>query len=242
MKKSHKNELFQKINLYKIGIENFVLSSYKATLPPIFRQQIYDIDEIRYKETKIFFKIINPNDNSEKFGFSYSTYPEYYEDRSYTKWTGLFWQKPTKHYFIEILSELERWVRGSVIPYWQEENEVDMWERFLLSKEFVDENKFDDKSEFSHNEKIYIKAELEKIKALIIERFSSGNDQKEFIEARIDYLIEGVDRLNKFDLKSIIISTAIGIATNLSLDTENGRQLISFFTNLFKKVYELAGI
>jgi len=57
----------------------------------------------------------------------------------------------------------------------------------------------------------------------------------ESIDDRLDYLTQAVDRLNKFDWKSLLISTIISISVALSFDTEKGKQLF----NLFKQVFDV---
>jgi hypothetical protein len=52
----------------------------------------------------------------------------------------------------------------------------------------------------------------------------------EFINERLEYLSQAVDRLNKFDWKAQALSTLISIAVNLSVDTEGGKKLFQLFS------------
>jgi hypothetical protein len=76
---------------------------------------------------------------------------------------------------------------------------------------------------------------LRDVRLLIVGRFSPAVPEMESIDDRLDYLTQAVDRLNKFDWKSLLISTIISISVALSFDTEKGKQLF----NLFKQVFDV---
>lgn len=80
-----------------------------------------------------------------------------------------------------------------------------------------------------------VKLALEELKLLIHGSICKNEDEKKIVNNRLDYLIEASEKQNKFDWKSIAVSTLLGIATSLSLDTEKGRLLFE----LFKKVFSI---
>ena len=87
----------------------------------------------------------------------------------------------------------------------------------------------EDKSSFSIEEKQQLRLSLNDVKLLIQTNFNTTQEQQELINNRIDYLIEAVARLNKFDWKSILVSSVLAIIIALSLDIERGTQLWHLF-------------
>jgi hypothetical protein len=96
---------------------------------------------------------------------------------------------------------------------------------------------------FTSNEKEQIREVLEEFKKSVIELFSGEiepiKDGIRNMEEKIDYLCNAVDRLNRFDWKGVARSTAIGIATNLTVDTEMGRQIFMLFQQAFQSIPKL---
>ena len=66
-------------------------------------------------------------------------------------------------------------------------------------------------------------------RVLVIAEFNPDREQLAQIDERLSYLDPAVDRLNRFDWKAVALSTLIGMATNLTLDTERGRILWGLF-------------
>lgn len=132
--------------------------------------------------------------------------------------------------------EVDRWIKSGVYPCWQEDSQTDIWEKIISSKEFFQSSvfQFNDISEFSIKEKNLVKGKLTELKKLLIERYADNNSQEDLINQKLEYIIIAIERLNKFDWKSIVISTIIGIITALSLDVEKGKELFKFFENIFK--------
>ncbi len=95
---------------------------------------------------------------------------------------------------------------------------------------------FEDKTLFSKDEKIQIKLAINELKFLIIQNFSPNNEEQIIIDNRLDYLIDSVERLNKFDWKSLVLSTIISISISLSLDSEKGRLLFELLRKVFLNI------
>jgi hypothetical protein len=102
----------------------------------------------------------------------------------------------------------------------------------------INEIDFNDKSFFSSEEKRQVRLSLNELKLLIQTNLNTNKEEQEIVTARLDYLIEATDRLNKFDWKSLAASSLISIAIALTLDTKKGFLLFE----LFKKVFSLVPI
>ncbi len=103
------------------------------------------------------------------------------------------------------------------------------------SKSFTKE----DLETFTDNEKKQIQDSLSKFQQLIQEEMSPMKGQLDNIQEKLDYLNAAVDRLNRFDWKGVALSTIIGIATNLSVDTNSGKQVFDLFQQAFSSVIRL---
>jgi hypothetical protein len=74
---------------------------------------------------------------------------------------------------------------------------------------------------------------LRDVRLLIIDRFAPSTAEMESIDARLNYLTQAIERLNRFDWKSLLISSIMSISVALSFDTEKGRQLYKLFKQVF---------
>ena len=76
---------------------------------------------------------------------------------------------------------------------------------------------------------------IEELKLLIHKNLETTVEEQQVVNNRLDYLIEAMNRLNKFDWKSIAISSIMSISVALTLDTNKGQLLF----DLFKKVFSI---
>jgi hypothetical protein len=93
--------------------------------------------------------------------------------------------------------------------------------------------------DFTPEEREQLKLALSTFRLRLIEEFHPTAEQLDAINEKLDYLKAAVDRLNKFDWKGVALSTLIGISTNLSLDTERGRQLYGLFQQALSAIQHL---
>jgi hypothetical protein len=80
---------------------------------------------------------------------------------------------------------------------------------------------------------------LEEFKRLLKETFSPDDAQLKAIDGRLDYLSGALDRLNKFDWKSVLISSVVSIGATLSLSPEQGHQLFQLLRQAFSHIVYL---
>jgi hypothetical protein len=82
---------------------------------------------------------------------------------------------------------------------------------------------------------------INELKLLIHQNFNTSQEQQKLVDDRLNYLIDSTNRLNKFDWKSVSISTMLSIVTTLTLDVEKGRQLFVLFQKVFSIIPLLVG-
>jgi hypothetical protein len=96
-----------------------------------------------------------------------------------------------------------------------------------------------DTSVFTENEKEQLKLALNDLKILIIEKFTETQSQIDLVSQNVNYLIEKVESLNKFDWKSVAMSVVVNICTSLMLDPEKARLIWNWFVNLVSSIPRL---
>lgn len=190
---------------------------------------------LRFKESGLQFIIRNDSQNPHAFDY---TYTPFFPGRQ----TQPVDYIPEKDFleFDLVLDGFKGWIAQHVNEYVTEESVPDLWESLqagaFLSEKSIQEH---DDSFFSEPEKVQIKIALVSFQQAAVEQFRPSADQLAATEKQIKYLSDAVDRLNKFDWKGVAVSTLIGVCTNLSLDTERGRQLYGLFQHAMTAVLHL---
>jgi len=218
MLKKHKNSLFHIIK----GNDFLSLDRFD-----ISEKNIGDgaMTVISYKNSPLEFTIQIDSDSYHEFFYGYVTFSPTFERINSG---GIVIN------FKELRTKFEDWLNYDVKEYIFESSEVDLWDEFKKSSSTlnIDNIEFDNKETFTSDEQKQIKMALDELKLLIKSNFNTTKEQQSVVINRLDYLGDACIRLNKFDWKSIAISTMISISIALTLDTEQGQLLFS----LFKKV------
>lgn len=141
-------------------------------------------------------------------------------------------------HFSLVLDDFAGWLNEDVQRFVEDEQEVDLWEEYQKrgNVSILNTEDFSDFAFFTKGEINTIRLGLDEIKLLIVTRFEANEQQLGNVNKRIDYLRDGLDRLNKTDYKGIFINTIISIMIALSLDTAKGQELF----NLFLQVVQFA--
>ena len=140
--------------------------------------------------------------------------------------------------FEEVLSAFKNWLEKDILLAIEEELIPDLW---ALASEtvFAPEAQSGQPSEFEPTERDQLKAAITTFRVLVETTFHPLDDQSVLIAERLDYLAQAADRLNRFDWKSVAISTLMTISVALSLDTERGRVLYGLFQQALATVWHL---
>lgn len=148
------------------------------------------------------------------------------------------WSEEPK--FIEdILKIFDTWLKREAKSYIEEKQLPDLWAQLDIYKSFITNSTIpvENAPKFTEEEKENLRRSVHEFRRQVIENFQPSPDQMESINSQLDYLASAVDRLNRFDWRGLAISTLIGIALNLSVDTERGRLLF----RLFQQAFQAAG-
>lgn len=142
-----------------------------------------------------------------------------------------------------ILKRFRNWLQTDVKDCIEEETAHDLWAQARGQKALLEANPLEkgENSSFTEEEKAQIRFSLQDFKKLVEAEFQPDDEQKRMIEERLNYLTEAVDRLNRYDWKGVAVSTVIGIATTLTLDTQQGQVLWGLFKTAFRAAFQLMG-
>ncbi len=116
--------------------------------------------------------------------------------------------------------------------------QIDEWS--LIEQE-VNQNELLQIQSFNNEAFLDFEKEIVKnrIKALRNKFYELGfaNSDLDFINEKLNLLIENTERLNKFDWKSLFLGTIISIIIQLSISQEQGHQIWRFIHDLFNNLF-----
>ena len=223
MKIKHKNQIFATIQQSGLDVKNFDYS-----LNQIGGVEYINIEYVENnKPTGLKFIIRISNDSFDEFDCHNTIYSP---SMRYSKWF------PAGDYtdINGICEKLKNWINSDLKEYVSDKLEVDLWEEYQKGNALlnINESESSDNSFFSLNEKQQIKLSLNDLKQLIPKQFDINPLQLESINQRLDYLAEGLDRLNKFDWKSVLVNQFLNIGTALALNPDQFVHLRDLFIKL----------
>jgi len=187
--------------------------------------------EITLKDSPMKFIVRNNPGNFHKFIWNYTYFePEYHmvECTSFENKEVLY-------------ATFSDWLQNHVKPYIYEITEPDMWTHVESETPLINGSEITEEgtSTFSDDEKIRIRMSINEFRLVIIKNFEPTKEELKIINARLEYLADSVDRLNKLDWRSIAFTTLIAISTALALDTEKGQLLFDLFKQVFSNLLQL---
>lgn len=220
MRKKHKNQLFNLISEKGYSPYDFVLEDTTEAETKIF-----------YKNTPFYFIVRNSQESYDEFDYYFVRYAPEFPISEIFPQQG--WDT-----FEDVLAMFSRWLINNIKEFESDEFEPDLWSEYKAGNTSLNFNEidFNDKSNFSESERKQVSMAINELKLLINKKFNTIESEQILVNERLDYLIESSKKLNKFDWKSLVISTIIGIATTLTLDVEKGKLLYELFRQVFTNV------
>ena len=222
MLKRDKNALLGYIEDRKLDVSRFTL-----------RETSHDTGlrtDVALAGTPLFFGIYHSHDSYELASWTCSEFkprfPRYVS-------SGLF---PIQYVF----DAFKRWLDGSVKPFLLEEATPDLWALASATSLAVPaELSTDDTAAFSASEIAALKMALRAFETGVRDAFVLSEEQRTLVAERLLYLELALTRLSKTDWKGVAISTLVTVATALSLNTDQGRQLFDLFRRNIAQVLRL---
>lgn len=188
---------------------------------------------LSYKTSPFKFSIRESKSSFEHFQCKWVKYAPDYPISTYYPWN------PSS--FDDILNLLLEWLDNDVSNFEEDQYEPDLWEEYKEGQKVFDFNSidFEEKGKFSIFEAKQISFAINELKFLIEKNFETSEKETTLINERLDYLIDSINNLNKFDWKSLVFSSIIGIMTTLTLDVEKGKLLFELVRQAFSTIHLL---
>lgn len=223
MRVKHKNQIFATIQQSGLDVKNFDYTSKQtASVEDVYIEYVEN-----NKPTGLNFNIRISDDSFDLFNYRSIIYSP---SMLYGEWF------PRMNYasINDVCDQLDHWINRSLKEYISDKLEVDLWEEYQKGNSLlnINESESSDNSFFSLDEKQQIKLALNDLKLLIPQQFDINPIQLKSINQRLDYLAEGLDRLNKFDWKSILVSQFLSVGTTLALNPDQFNHLRDLFIKL----------
>ncbi|MES2425821.1 MAG: hypothetical protein V4560_02570 [Bacteroidota bacterium] len=226
MRPKYKNELFKALIDNALGFANFK-----------FEEDLTIDSNIASKITFLENGKISPFDfvireAANQFGLFDCKFIEYSPLMDYTSYyPENDWAEIT-----EICGLLPQWIKN-IESYLEDKNVIDLWAEYSKTDQFQQNAAIDfqDRSAFTYDEKQQVLIGLQNLKISINQHFEVSEQQAKLIGDGIQYLAEGIDRLNKLDWKSILVGQFFTVATALA---SNPHQFDSLY-NMFMKVIQI---
>ncbi len=238
----YKNKLLETVKISEVPLSNidtfeeadtFKISIIGTPLHFIARQHTDNYQKITLGELDCKKTMIKPN-----FPLT-----DWYQYTSHYSVPGEPQRIHEKRLFsiAEVCKQLQSWLNDEVKQYymlidvistpnlW---NEIKNVQQFDMSHSFTKE----DFEMFTVNEKKQIQDALSQFHKSLYEEIHPVKEDLREIQTKLDYLLKAVDRLNRFDWKGVALSTVIGIATNMSVDSSTGHRIIELFKQAFMSI------
>lgn len=231
MLKEYKNQVFELLRTSTLGIDSFEITQTDTKTA------------IQFKNSPFQFIITQNSSSFHSFDYTYVLFApkiefvgRYSDEMASFLTEDEYWVP-----FQDVLNVMRAWIDDDIQAYIKEQNTVDLWKEYQKGDKSFNINAidFDDKKEFTLDERQQIKLGINELKMLIHKQLETTTEEQAIVNDRLDYLVEASSRLNKFDWKGTAIQTLIAITINLSFDTERGRQLFDLFRRVFAAVPKL---
>ena len=226
MRTKYKNILYHIISEYNLEPSDFKLTkTIVKEMPSIV---------LTFKKTPFSFVIRNSTESYELFDFQFIQYGPNFKMTPFL---------PDREFagFETVANGFDEWLNEHILKFIEDQNDIDLWSQIENNSNELDMNHidFDNKNKFLDDEKKQIRLAINELKLLIYKNFETNESEQKVVDARLEYLIDATERLNKYDWKSLIISTLISISIALSLDTEKGKILFELFRKVFLNIQNI---
>ena len=138
--------------------------------------------------------------------------------------------------FEDLGQAFESWLKVHASEYIDDKATPDLWTTFHEHPHDVEPDLGYDTEPFEAAEKEQLRMAVNDFRATLHRQLDPSGEEAASINARLDYLSDSLDRLNRIDWRGLAVSTVMSISVALTLDTERCRQLMSLFKQVFQSV------
>jgi hypothetical protein len=180
--------------------------------------------EISVRDTPLRFIIRNASNSWDLF--------DYRTTRYRPDWALTNWYPTNAHLnFDQMKEHFVKWMREHPRRYFEDQESTDSWRDWDLNRTVFDaiDTSSSDNSDFNMEQAAAIERTLNDFRVEVIEKLGLQETEIHKLNESIDYLIEASSRVGRKDWIMLAVSSVLGIAVTLSLDTTRGRVLFELF-------------
>jgi hypothetical protein len=195
-----------------------------GAISPIIPPKVYGL-RLGYRNTQFEFIIEYNKSNYHQFSGYYTSFTP---DNRHVK----FPSRGSYCDYIQMEEYLLLWF-NEIREFQRQMTEPDLWSKAIHNQIFTNDSFEENDDKFTDAEKETLKNAISKLELTIKKSFELNQHQNEYVNKRLKYLTDSVDRQNKFDWKGTLLQTMISIGVNLSFDTHQGNILFGLFQSAF---------
>lgn len=239
MQKFYRNQLLQVIDKLKLDDTLFDIIESE--------DEGYYTTEIDLVGSGLKFTIMETSKSFHLFSYKYARNTPQITIKGYPRKAFPFrrWSKsPYKFYkFNKVKSKFKYWLKVELKDFFRDLKEEDLWELRMQDDLLIfDGHRENDRFEyFNDNEQEEVYKALNAARGEIKENVPMNEEELARINEKIDYLMESVKKLNKFDWKSVLLSSVIDIVSDLTLDPTGGKMVFDIIRRAFSNFPKLLG-
>ena len=241
MRTTYRNELYKVIEKTKMDPSMFEI--YEGD------DNGFDTTIIRLIDSNHQFTIIESPQSYNRFSYKYTlNQPAMPETKYRRKWLPLhllYRGNRVKHKFSTVKGGLKKWIKRELKDYFRDVEAQDLWQK-ALNEPIIDfhdhDYNYSDRDEyFNEEEKDQIQLAIQQAREEIEVEIPMDEDRLRALDEKMEYLIDSVERLNKFDWRSVLMASTIDIASNIALDGVGAKTIMDIFRTAFSALPRLLG-
>jgi hypothetical protein len=225
-----KNELLELIRAVhpEAQFEGEGLPSFHAKVPGLPTPGFGEGFRTTLSGSPLWFAVFHQEDSFHSWFCEWTTFSPAY--KKVDSGRGLPWSN--------VLEWFESWLSGDIAEFLAERSAPDLWSYLSFRPEIggITLAVTVDSAPFRPDEQQQIREALRRFRNLVTAEFKLTTRQLHDLDERLSYLTRAVARLNRFDWKSLALSSLVTIAATLSLNSEQGRRLAQLFKQAFSAI------
>lgn len=233
MLKSQRNTLLRLIN--DLGIdkrwfymtEDMELASTNAAEKAAWRHNY----TIRVRNLDLFFMILYARSNNDKFALIGTSFAKKVKTKPRIPPNG-GWTT-----FDDLTAHLKEWLLKEVVPFIEDQNEVDEWEKLNEDRLFnspMDDIR-DEPVKFTKPEVKELKASIQELEKKMIEQLALNTEQVKLLGERLTHLQEGAERMTKKDWKVFAYGIVWSLVQAFFLNSDAVQHLGVLWTEMMQR-------
>ena len=219
----------QKTRLFElVGAEGLDPAAFSVSETAMKDHSVVTI--FRVRKSRVFFRAVAHPESWDHYACEWVTFsPAFTSDKP---------RSTTFVSFSVVATSFRAWLRQHAAPFLAEESARDPWSQLGQEETFpgLSLSPPVDDDVFTPTEQIALAEALARFRNLALAEFKLEERQLRMLDERLAYLSAAIPRVTRFDWKNLALSSLVTVVTALSLNSDQGRQLLSLFRQAFSAV------